>query len=165
MPSKYLLDEEHIVRFVPWGKLRKDEDENVLGVLPQAFELRPDEEYLSVTWREFYAGDESEQMRCAVEAIRNSDLKVGPKARFAVAQIGDVRPIAEGRPKARKLRIIHEPEDDNEAHAAIRGWPTEDNELFDLLAASVWAQCFTGAEIDAMPQSSCARSERALSDP
>ncbi|WP_411196498.1 hypothetical protein [Rhizobium sp.] len=162
MASKYLLDEEHVVRFVPWGKLRKDEDQNVLGILPQAFALRPDEPYLSVTWREFFSGTPSEQLRCAVTAIRNSDLTVGAKAQFAVAQIGDVRPIVENRTKGRKLRIIHEPEPDNEAHAAIRNWPSEDDELFDLLAASAWAQAFTATQIDELPESACGKSDRAL---
>ncbi|MCV9942974.1 hypothetical protein [Rhizobium sp. BT-175] len=134
----------------------------MVGILPQAFALRPEEEYLSVTWQEFFSGDEREQLRCAVNAIRNSDLTVGAKAQFAVARVGDIRPLVENRPKGRKLRIIHEPELDNEAHAAIRSWPAEDDELFDLLAASAWSQAFTGVQIDQLPASECGKSARAL---
>ena len=45
-----LPDEHHVIRNVSWRRLRRDEDDNVLGFLPQAFQLRADEEYLSVNW-------------------------------------------------------------------------------------------------------------------
>jgi len=160
MPSNYLRDEERVVRFVPWGKLRKDEDDNVLGPLPAAFELREDEEYLSVTWCEFFAGTPDEQLRCAIEAIRSSNLTVGAKARFAVGEVGPIKRVAEGRPNARKLRIIHEPEDDNAAHVAVRHWPREDAELMDLLAASAWSNIFDATQANNLPVSDCAISGR-----
>jgi hypothetical protein len=55
--GKNLPDEDHVVRYVPWGRLRRDEDENVLGFLPQAFQLRQEEDYLSVNWLQYYDGD------------------------------------------------------------------------------------------------------------
>ena len=116
MPTKYLLDEERIIRFVAWGKLRKDEDDNVLGVLPDAFALRDGEQSLSVTWCEYFAGAADEQLRCAVEAIRGS-MKVSTKSRFAVGEVVRVRACAEGRPNARRLRIVHDPQVNNAAHA------------------------------------------------
>jgi hypothetical protein len=161
MASNYLRDEERVVRYVPWGKLRRDEDDNVLGSLPAAFALREDEEYLSVTWCEYFAGTPDESLRCAIEAIRGSAIKVGQKARFAVGEVGRLRRRAEGREKARKLRIIHEPEDDNQAHAAIRHWPREDDELLELLAEDEWSKLLTAADADALPLTDCLKSERA----
>ncbi len=155
MPSNYLRDEERIVRFVPWSKLRRDEDDNVLGPLPQAFELREDEEYLSVTWCEYFNGGDDERLRCAIEAVRNSALTVGRKARFAVGNVGDVREAVEGRPNARKLRMIHQPEDDNQAHAALRHWPRSDHDLLALLAEDAWSGCMDATAADALPLTEC----------
>lgn len=160
MPSNYLDDSDGVVRFVPWGKLRKDEDDNVLGALPAAFALRDEEEYLSVTWCEYFAGTKDEKTRCAIEAIRNSDLKVGSKARFALGNVGEIRQRVEGRQNGRKLRIIHEPEPDNPAHAAIRHWPRDDDELLDLLAQAEWSDILTADEADTLPVSDCQKSDR-----
>jgi hypothetical protein len=46
-----------MVRYVPWSRLRKVEDDNVLGVLGGAFKLRTNEDYLSATWAEFFEGN------------------------------------------------------------------------------------------------------------
>ncbi|WP_457660166.1 MULTISPECIES: hypothetical protein [Sinorhizobium] len=161
MASNYLLDNERVVRLASWAKLRKDEDDNVVGVLPQAFHLRDDEEYLSVTWCEYFAGSPDEQARCAVEAVRNSKLKVGSKARFVFGTVGNIRAAAESRPVAPKLRFIHEPEEDNVAHTAIRRWPREDHELFDLLAEEAWSNLVDAVAADQLPTCDCSASERA----
>ncbi|AJD43773.1 hypothetical protein C9413_24465 [Rhizobium sp. SEMIA 4085] len=137
-----------------------DEDDNVVGVRPQAFELRPDEPYLSSTWCEYFSGAQDQQLRCAIEAIRNSNLKVGGKAQFAVGLVREIRQLVDARPNAKKIRIIHEPEEDNEAHAAMRHWPESDVELFDLLAQSVWSMLYNSEAADALPTSECACSER-----
>ena len=34
------------MRCVPWGRLRKDADDNVIGIEAAAFRLRPDEAFL-----------------------------------------------------------------------------------------------------------------------
>jgi len=155
MPSNYLDDEsDRIVRYVPWSKLRKNEEETVVfGPLGAAFALREGEEYLSVTWCEYHDGSEDESLRCAVEKIRSSDLRVGGKARFAVASAAAVKRIAEGAGK--RVRIIHEAEADNAAHTAVRNWASLDDELLELIAEDVWGENYSNVEIDALPASCC----------
>lgn len=159
MPSNYLLDNERIVRHVPWGKLRKDEDDNVLGVLPDAFALREREPSLSVTWCEYFSGEPDEQLRCAIEAIRGS-IEVRPKACFALGEVGRVRACAEGRPKAKRLRIIHDPNPKNPAHASLINWPHDDWQLLELLAEAEWSQLLTRAYADQLPLTACAVGSR-----
>jgi hypothetical protein len=159
MPSNYLRDDERIVRFVPWGKLRKDEDDNVFGSYPDAFALREGETSLSVTWCEYYAGSSDEQLRCAIEAIRGSRT-VGAKARFAVGGVGRIRACAEGRAKAKKLRIVHDPEDNNPAHASIIYWPADDLQLLELLAEDEWSQLLTADDANKLPLTACAAGPR-----
>ena len=35
-----LPKDNHVLRYAPFTRLHRDEDDNVIGVLPQAFELR-----------------------------------------------------------------------------------------------------------------------------
>jgi hypothetical protein len=83
-----LRDEDHVVRHVPWGRLRRDDDDTVVGILPQALQRRPDEESLSVSWLEYFS-DPATRIRDTVWAIRRSRT-VGGKSAFA---IGNVRKI------------------------------------------------------------------------
>lgn len=52
-----------VVRYVPYGRMRKDEDDNFLGPYPSAFEERAVDDYLSVTWCEYFVGSDDEQLR------------------------------------------------------------------------------------------------------
>jgi hypothetical protein len=78
VPSRKIDDDHSLTRYVPFGKLRKHEDgESAIGVLSIAFELRPDEEYLSATWVEYFPDEigAAVQLISAVRAIRKSKLK------------------------------------------------------------------------------------------
>ena len=47
----------------------------------------------------------------------------------------------------KKVRFLHEATDDNAAHAAIRGWPDEDDELFERLAEDAWGETILNQSI------------------
>lgn len=148
-----LPDEHRIVRNIPWSKLRKDENDNVLGALGEAFKLRLGRDsYLSVTWCEYFDGTSDECLRCAAEAIRKS-RKVGSKSQFAVATVGLISRFM-NRAKI-SIRVLHEPEQDNPGHAAIQRWPTEDFELLEQFCAEPWLLLLTKSEVDNLPLSAC----------
>jgi hypothetical protein len=139
MSTVYLPEPDHCVRYVPWARLRKDEHDNVIGILGAAFRLRDDETYLSATWVEFFPGpDHRYQLEAAVRAIRASKISVRPKSGFAVGCVSEIKKACINDPKQHKLRIIHEAETDNPAHAALRGWPRDNDDLLNLLAEKVW---------------------------
>ena len=147
MVSNYIPPEHSLVRYVPWSKLRKDGDneDKVIGVLATAFELRPVEEYLSATWLEFFPGARTAMIQSAVNAIRASDIDVRPKSGFA---LGVVAEICEGCAKHKAtIRVIHESADDNEAHAALRRWPRDNPDLFDLMADEAWAELILNKDV------------------
>lgn len=146
MPSAYLPEEDQIVRYVPWSKLRKDEDENVLGVVGVAFRLREDEEFLSATWLNHFPDVPPGQMYHCVQAIRNSSLKVGTKSGFAIGAVGAIKSSCLARGK--KIRVIHEPEPDNSGHTALRQWPRDDEQLLDLMAEdALWGNYVLNKDI------------------
>jgi hypothetical protein len=139
MPSTYLPPDHHALRYVPWARLRKDEEDNVIGVLGSAFKLRDDEDYLSATWIEFFsAPDHAARIRLAVAAVRNSEIDVRPKSGFAIGCVKAISDTCLADPKKVKIRVIHEEAADNAAHAALRGWPRDNDQLLDLIAEDPW---------------------------
>jgi hypothetical protein len=145
MKARKLPREHHVVRYVPWSKLRKDEDDRVIGLLGVAFKLRSDEKFLSTTWLEYFAGPRAAKIRAAVHAIRASKLKPGGKSGFAIGNIGTI--IGACAERRYKIRIVHEPQDDNKAHASVRQFPPEDLELLELLAADAWSELVLNSEV------------------
>lgn len=152
MPSKYLSEEDRIIRYVSWTKLRRDEDDNVLGPLPQAFTLRPNEEYLSTTWCEYFSGTEEEKLKCAVSALQNSSLQVKTSARYCVGIVKEIADCLQSFGKT--ARFIHEPKINNQAYAAVRGW-SDDDEILDVLASEIWSDCFSKNDLDTINEKPC----------
>ena len=125
----------NITRFVPKRLLRRDEDGNVLGIVWQALEHRDGEGYLSVTWVEHFDAEYEKGLINSAAAI-GRQLTVKKKDGFSTSNVGDFLRISglRGAP----VRIIHEPVELNEGHAAIRRLPKEDVELLAQLAADAF---------------------------
>jgi hypothetical protein len=147
MPTTYLPSEHHVVRYVPWTRLRKDEEENVIGVLGAAFRLRDGEDYLSATWAEYFPGAHPQCIEAAVKAIRKSNIAVSVRSGFAIGNVGSIKDACLADRQKHKIRIIHEAEDDNPAHTAVRGWPRENDPLLQLLAEEIWCEVVLNANI------------------
>ena len=145
MPPRKLDDDHHIVRYVPFSKLRKDEDDNVIGVLWTAFQRRESEDTLSGTWLEYFAGERDEMIARTVRAIRASNIDVRPKSGFAIGRVDAIREAC--ATKNHQIRILHEPEDDNHAHAVVRRLPRDDEDLLELIANTAWAEVVLNSTI------------------
>lgn len=151
MPPIKLPPEHHIVRYVPWAKLRKDEmnPDRVVGVLGEAFRMRPAEDTLSTTWLQYFAGTRQQQIHAAIRAMRASRLAVKPRSGFVIGKVGSIADAAAAH--SHSIRVLHEPEEDNRAHAAVRRWPREALELFELLAAEAWSELVLNGNSDIPP--------------
>jgi hypothetical protein len=143
MPTK-LPAEDHVVRYVPKVRLRRDEAGNVIGVLPQVFERREDEGYLSATWLEHFCSEYEAGLRAAAAAIRRQ-LTVKARAGFTVGNVGKIIEICESVNV--RVRLLHEKEPENTGHAAIRGIPRDHLELFELLAADAFTDTRIAADV------------------
>ncbi len=91
-----------------------------------AFELRPNEDHLSVNWLEYFG---SRDLGTAVERVREAFRRKGYQlrrnGRFAVVGVGAAKTaVAEavGRPG----RVEHLPLSDDESHAGIFGYAADD---------------------------------------
>lgn len=125
-----LPGQDHIMRYVPPARLRRDEDGNVLGILPHAFAHRNGEDSLSVNWLEYFKKDKASNLRSCVDAQR-ATLAVGKNCMYAVAVVDRVKQICEKKQKP--ARIVYHPTKGNAAHAAIYVQHNEDlNVMSDL---------------------------------
>lgn len=146
MKGQNLPDEHHVIRVVPYGKLETDGNGEPTGrLLFSAFQRKEDDEGLSVTWLEYFPGDRPQQIERAVQAIRASNFKPGRKSAFAIGGVGPIK--QQCLANKRKIRIIHEPVDDNKAHAELRQFPRDNVPLLEALAASTWAEVVFNAHI------------------
>lgn len=137
-------NDHHIVRNVPWGRLRKDEHDNVIGVT--AFVMREGESTLSTTWLEYFSGSRQEQVRAAVHAMRASDLEIKPKSGFVIGSVNEIAATVAAAGSG-TISVLHERQDDNKAHVAIYNWPRDAMELFELLAQGPWSELVLNKDI------------------
>jgi hypothetical protein len=149
MATQYIDPKDDLMRCVPWGRLRKDENDDVVGIEASAFRLRTHgpaiEEYLSAGWVQFFDGSLDDQIVHCVKAFRKSRSPTSPKSGFAVGNVAAISAACETRGK--KIRVIHEPTSDNAAHVAVRQWPLDDDLLFEELARSIWARLVLNKDI------------------
>ena len=129
-------ESDHVLRYVKKKDLRRDENDHVIGTLPDAFRHREDEAYLSATWLEHFSSVYEDGFRAAANAVR-SQLTVKPRDGFTVGKVEDVRSVA-SRFDA-KVRVLHEPEPPNNiGHCAIRGLTRSELDVLDALAAEAF---------------------------
>ena len=134
-----------VMRYVSWNRLRKDENDNVIGVLPQAFEHRPDEDALSVTWIDYFGGDRPKNIIASVHQLR-SVMCVGESAAFAIGKVGKIKSVCTAS-GANAVRIVYSPSKANQAHSQIKRVPREDTTLREALAAEAFTELVKNSEI------------------
>ena len=139
MATKSLPETDHVVRHVPFKLL----DDQGLP-LPQAFELRPNEKYLSASWLEFFAGDRAARLAgCA--CLMSHYRQVKAHDAFAIGNVGEIKDACIEFDQ--KIRIVSEPDDLNLAYAAVRQIRTDNLELLELLAQDVWSDVAPAADL------------------
>ena len=116
-----LPDEHHFSRYCKPTAVGRDG-------LPTAaaFEMKPDEEYLSVNWLEYF---DTPDLGAAVERVREAfrlkRYRVRRNGRFAVVNVGAaLTAVAEA--VGRRGRVDHIPLDDDESHAGFFGYAADD---------------------------------------
>lgn len=137
MSGKPLDEDQHLVRYVRKNSLRRDENMKVIGINPDAFLHRVDEEYLSSTWLEFFHVDQSVGLASVVSMFRQC-LKVHKRDGYAIGIVGPIKEACANF--GARIRVIHEPDPPNDAHVAVRRVPKENEALRARLAAAEWSR-------------------------
>jgi hypothetical protein len=143
-------DDNHILHHIPWNKLRKNENDEVIGILGEAFKMRATEKYLSANWLEYSTGTYDEKIISAVQEIRKC-LVVRGKSGFAIGKVDDVKTLCTEK-RNLKIRIVYYPTTTktgykNNSHVAVKSLPSDDMELFELLATEAWCHLVLNSDI------------------
>lgn len=135
---------DHVARHVPWSRLRKDEDHKVLGLLPEAFQLRPYEPGLSVSWLEYYPGDRSDQIKAVAKDIRSS-RDIGTKSAFGIGNVGTL----DGRCKdyGAPVKVVFAPTNGIPSHSLIKNLRQDDLTLLSLVAEDIFKEIIQSKDI------------------
>lgn len=138
MATTSLSDDYHIVRHISFQQVDRDDAGAIRGIFPQAFILHPkDEGYFSAGWLEYFAGVRRNCI-AGIAAFLGKTRKVTAKQAFACGRVGDVKEACSQF--GQKIRVIHEPDDDNLTYTAIRRYQSDNLELLELLATDAWSQ-------------------------
>lgn len=135
---------DHIARHVSWQRLRKDEDDNVLGVLPEAFQLRLGELGMSVNWLEYYPGDHQARLAAVIGNLR-VNLDIRPKSAFAIANVGALENCC--TQSGSSVKIVYMPTNGIPCHALVRDMSHDDLGLLALLADEVFTEFVQNKDI------------------
>jgi hypothetical protein len=143
-------DDNHVIRHIPWNKLRKNENDAVVGILGEAFKMSEKENYLSANWLEYFSGSHDEQVISTIQEIRNC-LVVRPKSGFAIGKVDGIKTLCSEK-RNRKIRIVYSPSTTkagytNSTHVAVQSLPEEDMELFELLATEAWSHLVLNSSV------------------
>lgn len=76
-------------------------------------------------------------------------MTVGAKSAFAIGNVGRIKETCLAREA--RVRIVHEPEDDDPAHSAIRRLPRDDLTLLAALADEAFSEMVRNADVPRQP--------------
>lgn len=136
-----LPDEDEVMRHVSWARLKVDEDLNVYGFLPSAFD---DPQGCSVNWLQYFEGDRETKIARSVEMFR-ATRSVGRKHAFGIAAVKKVKDVC--GEFGVSVKVVYLPEDHNKSHAEIQRIPSENFELLAALADEAFTTLIKNSHI------------------
>lgn len=130
----YLIDSEHhILRHIKKSWMDGE------FVEPAAFRLREIdgqiENGLSVNWAEFFDSDKPEEaVRLICEVFRQKGRSIGGSSKFAFLNVHEA---IEAGSKHTSIYVEHDPQQDDESHALIKGYENYNDLVAEELAKAI----------------------------
>lgn len=107
-------------------------------VQPTAFQLRPDDESLSVNWLEFLNCSSRESEIDEIRKTYMAKLDFGPRAQISVLNVGTVRyRVLTASEDRRNLEVLHDPEVNDPSHSGIYNLKQDDELISELILETV----------------------------
>lgn len=115
--------------------------------MPAAFELRANEDYLSVNWLEFLDASDLEAAVAQVRTVfRKKGYTVKQNGRFTALGVGELKVAVSaitGTARVERRRL-----DDDESHSGVFGYSADDFAVAVEIAALADHECVYPATID-----------------
>lgn len=126
MTGDPIPEQDHVVRYCSATRLNEENG----NPLPGAFQLRKDEEYLSVEWLEYCnTADRSAQLKEVRSSLKEA-LDIRPSAKLALLNVGaTISKVKENTPDNRVIDITHQPVPKRDSHSGIFNSNHTDAEL------------------------------------
>lgn len=148
----YIERKDHVSRHVPYKKLLRDDEDNPVGILPQAFEMREEknEKNLSVNWLEYFGGSHADNIVNVIIGFRLSrDNKVGPNSAFGIGNVGTLEDVC-AKHLYTKVRVLYNGKkslSNNKSHASIVRLPINNLSVMQSLATYVFTKLVPNKKI------------------
>lgn len=142
----YLPDEDHVMRHVSNKRLLRDENGNAIGgFLPQAFELRDEEDGLSVNWLEYFNGSHQQNIEASIQTFRTT-RRIGKTSAFGISAVKKIQDVC-AEHGANKVRVVSRPSKKNKSHSTIIRIPRDNLDLSQSLAVNAFTVCIFDSDI------------------
>jgi hypothetical protein len=143
----YLGKKDHVARHAPYKKILRDEHDNPVGLLPQAFEMREiDNGALSVNWLEFFDETHENNIIKMIKDFRRfrkmKGFPVGLKSAFGIGNVERLQDVCAEKQHP-KVRVEYEEKKSkkhNASHARIIRLPLNDSVIMESLASNVFVK-------------------------
>jgi hypothetical protein len=133
MKGDPLPEKDHVSRYC--SAVHCTENGRITGT---AFQLRQKDGYLSVNWLEFLQLYNRKNEIREIRKVLGSKLALGAKALIAVLNVGEIiEYVRSNSPDARKLIVLHEPEENDLSHSGVYGYDYGDILIAELIAEMV----------------------------
>ncbi|MCZ6804018.1 MAG: hypothetical protein O7D86_08825 [Proteobacteria bacterium] len=135
-----------------YKKLLRDKNDNPVGILPQAFEMRKEknEKTLSVNWLEYFGNNHEDNIVKAIKSFRLSrNNKVGEHSAFGIANVGKLEDTC-AKHRHTKVRVLYDEKknsSNNKSHATIIRLPINDLAIMQSLASVVFTELVSNKDI------------------
>jgi len=142
-------NDNHVLRHVPLKKLFRDDEGNIHGLLPQAFELRPqDNKKLSVNWLEYFEeATHQDNIESTIKALRLSrGIKNSSNCAYGVGNIEAIKDTCKSH-GATKVDVVHSGNKGNKSHSSIIRLPEDDLSLMTSLAEEIFTEVINNKSI------------------
>jgi len=124
---------DHVGRYCSGTHIR--EDGTISGT---AFRPRPTDDFLSINWLEFLTSKNRDEQIRALREVLGLKLRLGANAKIAVHNVGElIDHVLSQSPDERRLRVLHQPEEQDPSHSGVFGLTSEDDLVADLLAEAI----------------------------
>lgn len=139
MKDDPIPDDNHVSRYVPYTKLTPDG----CRVSGAAFQLRPDEDALSVNWLEYFdLANREAEIQEVRKVFADKGRTLQAKAKFAILEVGATKEyVQQESDESRLLSILHDPlPPEDESHASIYNVPRDAPAIGDMIAELIEAE-------------------------
>jgi len=133
MKGDVIPDKDDIARYCKASYIQQDG-----RVSGEAFKLRPNEEFLSVSWVNYWCKDSFEENITVTRNVLQRNLRINRRAKLAVVNVGRMREDVQQASSGETVRVLHEPSSSDHSHSGIYGTNSIEN-LEEAIVAEILA--------------------------